>query len=294
MPRRQVVPYSCVTVLVFSEFIHPAQMQRKTMRDYVANDWESLAAANGLDSFDSVWSLDIGWFEEPNVRRGGWSGVSRLELELPDGSREAVFIKRQQNHTTRSWRHPFIGIQTFRREFCNIMLLRSFDVPTLDILYFSERRSGRDRRAILISRELTGYASLDHCIQYWNQSGYPDRPVWHETLQRVAAVARRMHQHRIQQNCFVPKHVFVGELGGRMDIRLIDFEKAKRRWTTESALLRDLDTFNRHAPGVSTTDRLRFLLAYHDQPRVNARVRKSWNKLLALLRKKGRKQLQSR
>ena len=68
MPRRQVVPCRCVTVLVFSEFIHPAQMQRKTMRDYVANDWESLAAANGLDSFESVWSLDIGWFEEPNVR----------------------------------------------------------------------------------------------------------------------------------------------------------------------------------------------------------------------------------
>ncbi len=63
-------------------------MQLKTMRDYVANDWESLAAANGLDSFESVWSLDIGWFEEPNVRRGGWSGVSRLELKLPDGSRE--------------------------------------------------------------------------------------------------------------------------------------------------------------------------------------------------------------
>ena len=268
-------------------------MQLKTMRDYVANDWESLAAANGLDSFDSVWSLDIGWFEEPNVRRGGWSGVSRLELELADGSREGVFIKRQQNHTTRSWRHPFSGIQTFRREFRNIMLLHSFDVPTLEVLYFAERSSGRDRQAILISRELTGYASLDHCIDYWNLNGYPDRPVWNETLQRVAAVARRMHQHRMQQNCFVPKHVFVGELGGRMDIRLIDLEKAKRRWTTESALLRDLDTFNRHSPGISATDRLRFLLAYHEQPRVNARVRKSWNKLVALLRKKGRDQLQS-
>lgn len=263
------------------------------MRDYVDKHWEAMAAANGLDSFDAVWSLDIGWFEEPNVRRGGWSGVSRMEIELPDGSREGIFIKRQQNHITRSWRHPFSGIQTFRREFHNIMLLRSLDVPILDMLYFAERRSGKDRRAILVSRELTGYASLDHCIDYWNLNGYPDRPVWHETLQRVAAVARRMHQHRIQQNCFLPKHVFVGEVGGRMDIRLIDFEKAKRRWTSESALLRDLDTFNRRAPGVSTTDRLRFLLAYHQQPRVNARVRKSWKKLLALLHKKGRKLLQS-
>ena len=57
------------------------------MPDYVANDWEAVARANGLDSFESVWALDIGWFEEPNERRGGWSGVSRPEVELPDGRR---------------------------------------------------------------------------------------------------------------------------------------------------------------------------------------------------------------
>jgi hypothetical protein len=268
-------------------------MQLKTMPDYLANDWESIARANGLDSFESVWTLDIGWFEEPNERRGGWSGVSRHEVELPDGSREGIFIKRQQNHTTRSWLHPFSGIPTFRREFNNLILLQSFDVPTLDMLYFAERKSGADRRAILISRELTGYASLDHCIDYWNRHGYPEKDVWHETMQRIAAVARRMHQHRIQQNCFLPKHIFVGEVEGRMDVRLIDFEKAKRRWTSESALLRDLDTINRRAPGISTTNRLRFLLAYHQQRRVNARVRKSWNKLVALLRRKGRNLPQS-
>lgn len=258
------------------------------MPDYSASDWEVIARANGLDSFEAVWALDIGWFEERNERRGGWSGVSRHEVKLPDGRSEGIFIKRQQNHSTRSWRHPFSGIQTFRREFVNLMRLQSFGVPTLDVLYFAERNSGRDRRAILISRELTGYASLDSCISYWNRHGYPERAIWHETLQRIAAAARRMHQHRMQQNCFLPKHVFIGERDGHVDIRLIDFEKAKRRWTAESALLRDLDTFNRRAPGVSTTDRLRFLLAYHEQRHVNARVRKTWGKLLALLRRKGR------
>ena len=267
------------------------KMYLKMMQDYIAKDWEVVARANGLDDFEALWALDIGWFEEPNERRGGWSGVSRHEVELPDGRREGVFIKRQQNHTTRSWLHPFRGIQTFRREFRNLMLLQSFEVPTLDVLYFAERKSGADRRAILISRELAGYASLESCITYWNQHGYPDRAVWRETMGRIAAVARHMHQHRMQQNCFLPKHVFIGELEGHMDIRLIDFEKAKRRWTSESALQRDLDTFNRRSPGISTTDRLRFLLAYHEQRRVNARVRKTWGKLVALLRRKGRNRL---
>lgn len=258
------------------------------MKDYSASDWPFMATANGLGSFEAIWALDIGWFEEPNVRRGGWSGVSRLEVTSADGHSEAVFIKRQENHETFSWRHPFKGISTFRREFKNLMMLHSVGVPTLQVLYFAERHVGKDRRAVLVSRELTGYSSLEDCMTYWQRHGFPDKAIWHETIQRVAAVARRLHRHRIQQNCFLPKHVFIGELHGQMDIRLIDLEKAKRRWTVERALLRDLDTFNRRSPGISTTDRLRFLLAYHETDRVDARVRKTWNKLVTLLRRKRR------
>ncbi|MEN8206894.1 MAG: lipopolysaccharide kinase InaA family protein [Pseudomonadota bacterium] len=258
------------------------------MQDYSASDWPSMARANGLDSFEAVWALDIGWFEEPNVRRGGWSGVSRLEVTCTDGRSEAIFIKRQENHETFSWRHPLKGVTTFRREFQNLMLLQSFDVPTLEVLYFAERNVGNDRRAILVSRELTGYSSLEDCMAYWQQHGFPEKAVWQETIQRIATVARHMHQHRMQQNCFLPKHIFIGERHGQMDVRLIDMEKAKRRWTKERALVRDLDTFNRRSAGIRTADRLRFLLAYHEVDRSNARVRKTWNKLVALLRRKSR------
>ena len=86
----------------------------KMMHDFVANDWGLIARTNGLDSFESIWTLDIGWFEEPNERRGGWSGVSRYEIELPDGRREGIFIKRQQNHITRfsCLTHKFIIVDT--------------------------------------------------------------------------------------------------------------------------------------------------------------------------------------
>ncbi|MGB5717250.1 MAG: lipopolysaccharide kinase InaA family protein, partial [Gammaproteobacteria bacterium] len=141
------------------------------MQDYSANDWPAMAAANGLDSFESIWALDIGWFEEPNQRRGGWSGVSRMEVEYPDGHREGIFIKRQQNHNTFSWWSPFKGISTFRREFQNLMMLHDVGVPTLEVLYFAERGVADDRRAILVSRELTGYASLEDCMAYWQQHG---------------------------------------------------------------------------------------------------------------------------
>jgi hypothetical protein len=261
------------------------------VRDFMTDAWLAVASAAGLDDFETIWQQDIGWFEEPNQRRGGWSGVSRLEVKLPDGNTVAVFIKRQLNHVTRTWAHPVRGITTFRREFENLQRLQSAGVPTLDVLYFAEREARGERRAILISRELSGYSSFEDLMIRWQQQGFPEKAVWQSLIDKLAGIARLMHRHHMQQNCFLPKHVFIGEHGAGMDIRLIDFEKAKRTLTVESAMLRDLDTFNRRSPGVRTTDRLRFLLAYHGRDRVDRRVRKTWKRLAGMRRAKYRKKL---
>lgn len=264
--------------------------RRDAEREFLTDEWRYLARAGVLNDFEAIWRQDIGWFEEPNQRRGGWSGVSRFEVRLPDGRNTAVFIKRQQNHVTRTWRHPFFGITTFRREFENLQWLKAAGVPTLDVLYFAEREVDRERQAILISRELTGYASLEDCMLRWQQHGFPERPVWHQLIHQLAGIARQMHRHHIQQNCFLPKHVFIGGLDSQIDIRLIDFEKAKRTLTVERAMLRDLDTFNRRSPGLRATDRLRFLLAYCGQDHVDARVRSVWRQLtVRMLKKQGRR-----
>ncbi len=258
------------------------------MRAYQANDWKQLAHSNGLDSFDAIWALDIGWFEEPNQRRGGWSGVSQAELVLADGGRAGVFIKRQQGHITRTPAHPLAGGLTFRREFHNLKRLQTCGVPTLDVLYFAERKVDGKRQSILITRELSGYQSLDDCIQNWQQTGWPDKRAWHRFITRLAGVARLMHQNRMQHNCFFPKHIFLKDIDAEPDIRLIDLEKAKHTFSVEQAMLRDLDTLNRRTSGVTTTERLRFLLAYYGQRRVDSRVRKTWKKLVELMHRKGR------
>jgi hypothetical protein len=258
------------------------------MKEYQASDWQQLAINNGLDSFDAIWALDIGWFEEPNQRRGGWSGVSQAELVSVDGNRIGVFIKRQQDHTTRTLAHPFTGVLTFRREFHNLSRLLECGVPTLDVLYFAERKVDGKRQSILVTRALTGYQSLDVCIQNWQQTGWPDKRAWHPFITRLAGVARLMHQNRIQHNCFFPKHIFLSDINAEADIRLIDLEKAKRVFSVEQAMLRDLDTLNRRTSGVTTTERLRFLLAYYGQRRVDSRVRKTWKQLVGLMHRKGR------
>lgn len=263
------------------------------MQEFVTDEWQELASAAGLADFETIWQLDIGWFEALNKRGDGWSGVSRMEIAHPDGSSTGIFIKRQQNFIARSWRHPLRGITTVRRELDNLRRLDEIGVPTLDVLYFGERTRDGERQAILISRELTGFISLQEYQARWQRQGYPAKAGRLELIQRIARIARRMHRHRIQQSCFFPKHVFIRGLEGNSDIRLIDLEKAKRSITVRHATLRDLDTFNRHSPGAKKTDRLRFLLAYCGAQRVDRRVRRLWKQLAALAEKKARNRTRS-
>lgn len=243
------------------------------MKDYIDTAWQDVLAANGLLAFEAWWDLDAPWFEEPNQRRGGWSGVSRHELTLADGGRTAVFLKRQENHSTFSWRHPRKGIPTFAREFRLIQRYHAADVPTLEPVYFAMRDTAAGQRAILVTEELTGYQPLDACPLAGRQNRLA-------VLTTVAALLRRMHDSHIQHNCFYPKHVFVRvHHDDHARARVIDLEKSRRRSLVIFCSLRDLDTLNRHTQGWSRVERLRFLKAYLGQTRLSRYGKWLWHKL---------------
>ena len=63
------------------------------MKDYLADDWQRIFEFNGLRSFDDFWKLEAQWFEEPNQRRGGWSGVARCELKRPEGGVAPIDVR---------------------------------------------------------------------------------------------------------------------------------------------------------------------------------------------------------
>lgn len=233
------------------------------MQDYVNERWRAILAHNGLSGFDDLWKLEARWFEEPNRRRGGWSGVSRCELALPDGGTRAIFLKRQENHPTFSWRHPIIGMPTFEREFDRIVHYRACGIPTLEPVYFGTRQDGQDQRAILATEELTGFVSMEDRVQRWLRNGAPPRAVRLRLLGAVAALLRKMHDHGIQHNCFFPKHVFtrINE-DGSVDARVIDLEKSRWRPARTICALRDLYSLVRPSLCWSRSDRLWFLKAY--------------------------------
>lgn len=234
------------------------------MRDSIAADWKSTLEASGLADFDALWKLETDWFEPPNQRRGGWSGVARFALDRPDGSRASFFLKRQQNHLHRDLLHP-LGEPTFAREWRNIRRYRQSGIPTLEPVYYGERRLEGQRRAILITAALEGYRSLQEILADWRLYGQPPLPERYTLLRAVAHLVRAMHARHLQHNSLYPKHLFLKADGHRWLARVIDLEKSKRRWRRQDCQVRDLSTLTRYAEGLSHGDRLRFYLLYRGE-----------------------------
>lgn len=244
---------------------------------FIAQDWQALLAHNQLDNFAAWWALEADWFEEPNQRRGGWSGVSRLQLQQADGTSVAVFLKRQQEHSTRTWHHPIKGILTFAREMQNILAYRAAAIPSLEPVFFAEQMVAGKRCAVLVTVALEGFAPLEHV---------PQRKQRGVLITACADTIRRLHAAQLQHNCLYPKHVFVRISGELAEARLIDLEKTKHVRTRRKAMLRDLDSFNRHAYGWSRTDKLRFLQEYLGTDAASSELRTLWQALVTLAQRK--------
>ena len=251
------------------------------MDDFVAEGWETVLRDNGLDGFEALWSLEADWFEPPNRRRGGWSGVARIVLPGPDGQMTGLFLKRQENHTRRSLRHPLGGEPTFAAEMHNILAMRQAKVPSLEPVYYAQRKVDGRWCVILMTRELLGFRPLDDWVGDWYATGWA-ASLEHRraVLAECAAVLRRLHEAGFVHNAMHPKHIFLrlSDQDGA-EVCLIDLEKMRRKPGRLRRTLRDLDSLNRRSPHWGRADRLRFLNAYLGSRRLDAAGRRIWQLL---------------
>lgn len=240
--------------------------------EWIAADWQPSLSAKGLHGFNDIWDLELDWFEEPNKRRGGWSGVVRMQLD-----RGEVFIKRQENHRRRTLRHPLKGIDSYQVEFENIQQYRLLNIPTLVPVYFSNRVVTGHSRAILITEALNDYTPLDELVSVSNRS--LSQTQRRKIINVVSSLLRQIHDAGYMQNNFYPKHVFMKQEGETWHARVIDIETARRSLIRGRARFRDLDSFNRKAYGWSRTERLRFLLSYMNKQRLDTKTKQLWRRL---------------
>lgn len=212
---------------------------------------------------DALWRWPGDPVEPPNTGRGGRSEV--LRIALPGG---AAYLKRQSGHTARSWRAPLRGEATLAREARMLRRAARAGVGTPPVLYFHAAHDA-GHAAVLLTVALDGFAPPDP---------HTPRAQRHAQLRAAGRALARLHRAWLQHGALYPKHLLMAPAGAGFDVRLLDFEKARRRPPVLAAR-RDLDSLNRHAPGWSRTDRLRFLLAWCGHARLNRRGRRLWRQL---------------
>jgi len=248
-----------------------------TRLPFIAVNARELLKQHGLDSFEALWALDLAAVDEPNTGRGGWSSVHRLELRDANGELQCFYLKRQDNHCTRTLNAPF-GEPTFAREFRAVQSYAGLGIPALEAAFFDRRDLDGRKQALLVTRALDDYAPLDEWFDRWHEL----TPLQIRTLlQAAGALVRALHNANVIHNCLYPKHVFLKLHGDGAGARLIDLEKTRRAWFGQRDLVRDLETLDRRSVLPTRTQRLRFLLAYFGLQRLDAESRELVLRLLA-------------
>ncbi len=241
-------------------------------QNYIHPDWQGALKTHDLDQFEKLWMLDVDWFEAPNIRRGGWSGVSRIEINHPTRGKIGLFLKRQENHRSRTWRHPISGIATLEKEFNNILRFQSHNIPSLTPVYYASKKVGGKLQAILITEELHGYQPLTDCL---DSEAFHNVILRRQLLISIAQIMQKMHAPHFQHNCFFPKHIFVKQTDTGWKLKIIDLEKTKYRFSKQRVMLRDLGTLHRHAEADwSQADRIALLRAYMNESKLSAKSKR--------------------
>lgn len=223
---------------------------------------------NKLNTFDVVWNVHVDWFEDPNERRGGWSGVGRMDLTTTNDSKQGVFLKRQENHNRKNWRHPIHGIPTFSYEFNMIQLLVNKQVPSLVPIFFGVRGQANKQQASLMTEELAGFESLEDATETLFSAKTVSLKQQRSLIAQVAQTVGKLHRAGVQHRSLYPKHLFVDKSGER-DAVVIDLEKSRTKWLPVMRTFYDLSTLNRHAKHWSKTARLYFYKQYFKTEKLN-------------------------
>lgn len=258
------------------------------LHDAYGMNWAPRLERVKLAQFSQLWNIEADWFEAPNIRRGGWSGVVKVPLDQHDNSAPHLFIKRQENHISRTWAHPISGIPTFYKEYANLQLFNQKQIPTQDCVYYGARQYNGTTQAVLVTEELVGFYPLDSILPQDDIGIIKNTRHRMALLSAVAKTIRKMHDHRIQHNSLYPKHLFVKPLDVGWDVRFIDLEKAKRRLLKRTAIERDLSTFRRHTLDWTTREQLHFFKAYVNETKLSKQSKDLWYRIQDRLLKKSK------
>lgn len=235
-------------------------MQHLHSPTFISPDFADILAHNQLNTFAQLWAKNIAWFEQPNQRRGGWSGVGRLQLENANGVKQIFYLKKQQNHGRRTWQNPIKGEPTFRREFVNLQLLTANNFAAPQVAFYAESIENDQQCAVLMTAELADFKDLAELSETWLPAA--SRAQKAQLIKKIANEIKRFHNYGLVHRALYPKHIFVKNVNNNLEIALIDLEKVRKNSNVYQCAVFDLAALNRHSEGWRRTQRLAFLKQY--------------------------------
>lgn len=209
-------------------------------------------------SFDYWWTKEGTWFEEPNQRRGGFSGV----LTTVNDKNELLFIKRQEAHIFRSIRYPF-SAPTILREYHAYLALDKINIKTPELVYCGRQA----KKAILVTKALTGFISLEQWLNERAASGNIDTSASLQIMESIGHTLAQMHKHRLQHNCLHSKHFFICiHNASTPEIALLDLEKMRKRLSVKQAASHDMLHLKKHTkPLLQELEWQHLITSYHQK-----------------------------
>lgn len=236
---------------------------------YCNLDWKSALETQKLATFDQIWNSQVDWIDEPNLNRGGWSGVGCIQVLFHD-KMVTLFVKKQLNHTKRTLLHPIKGKPTFATEFRTIRFIQDHGLLAPNVVFFGQRSVKDGQQAILVTEMLEGYQSLES-LKKSNLSILRQR----DLLRSVAQTICKLHKIGVQHRSLYAKHIFVKSNEKSFNVALIDLEKSRRMLLPCVQSLPDLITLNYRTKGWNKRDHYYFYKQYLDCQRLSL-----WNIIL--------------
>jgi heptose I phosphotransferase len=197
------------------------------------------------------------------------------KVELPNGNEiNTFFLKRHIGvmGPLEMLRTLFSGFSLSwgRKEWEVIDEFRKCGIPTLAPVAAGEKVSLLRQESFLMTEELTGFQSLDRCLQEYFFPPLPAEKIIEKRvlIKELAQIAKRMHDAGFNHRDFYCCHIFIRRTENRKrEWRVLDLQRVdKRRWFRRRWIIKDLAALNYSAsPQIMTTrDRMRFLTHYLD------------------------------
>lgn len=232
--------------------------------------------------FERFWNLEV----LCPVTEQRTSSVARVTLPRSDASGvpapETAYLKRYwfpsfNDRIKGFFRNSFFRSSRARREYDNLLLLKSCGAGRVRPIAYGEERTFRLlRRAFIVSEEIPGTVDLKELTESTDNAAMPleQRRI---IAARLGVWTRGLHDIGFRDKGFVPRNILVHRDGERIAFSKIDSPKGKggrSRPGTGRPAPADLSDLDREAgPIVSRHDKLRFVLAYLASPRVDSEVR---------------------